>query len=163
MNENKEAMGMTKELAETMVTAAEMVYSLGQKGNMNTEQCKACGSMLIRKQGRDKDGNLGQHIWFCLNKEGCGKKYKDVDGKPGEIHMFFVTADCPDAQCGGSAARWSYIDAGSGYYWKCPLCARYFAHDANGGEGGYGKPDASQSVPCPYPPEAGHEPNFQAT
>ncbi|MDR0571715.1 MAG: type I DNA topoisomerase [Rickettsiales bacterium] len=111
----------------------------------NTPSCSDCGSMLIHFKGTKNSKNY--NFWACSNKEQCGAKYNDDNGKPGTKQIPFPLSDFTCSVC-GQKLRNIVKDGDNGYnFWACSNkeCSSTFKNDD--GKPGELNKKASKSEP----------------
>ncbi|MDR1083565.1 MAG: type I DNA topoisomerase [Deltaproteobacteria bacterium] len=87
------------------------------KGQMSDETCPDCGQALrhLFREGPD-----GFNYWVCSDREKCGARFSDSNGKPGRKtgKIEYSQEACPD--CGRQLSHIQKEGPGGYNFWACP-------------------------------------------
>ncbi|MDR1871395.1 MAG: type I DNA topoisomerase [Deltaproteobacteria bacterium] len=84
---------------------------------VSDELCLSCGQPLNHLV---KDGPNGYNFWACSDRDNCGAKFKDNNGKPGERSQ--ASASLTDEKCQSCGQPLNHIvkEGANGYnFWAC--------------------------------------------
>ncbi|MDR1309881.1 MAG: type I DNA topoisomerase [Deltaproteobacteria bacterium] len=126
--------------------------------SMNARKCGSCGQDLrhIIKEGKD-----GYNFWACADREKCGARFTDDNGKPGHPIKPADLSSFKCEACGKFLRHFTKSDPDGYDFWGCPDRGCSATYDDDGGKPGRRR--TMKNPPTRFKCEACHSPLYRRT